>query len=62
MRILFVDVEGYKEQAIDWLAAEYEIDANVDGISAGVDFSGVYLSLNNLTFLEGDRLPFLVKA
>ena len=62
MRIAFINVEEYKDSAIVWISTEYQIDAQVADISAGVDFSGIYLSLNDLAFSELDKLPFKLKS
>ena len=59
-RIFFVDVGKYKEQAITWLTTEYKINASVDDISAGIDFSGMVLTLNNVELLDSADLPFVL--
>ncbi|PKG39651.1 YhdP family protein [Psychromonas sp. Urea-02u-13] len=59
-RILFIGVDGYKEQAIDWLTSEYKIDISVQDISAGIDFSGMILTLNNVELLDSEDLPFVL--
>lgn len=60
-RILFLGVEDYKEQAIDWLTSEYQVNISVDDISAGIDFSGMVLTLNNVQLLDSEDLPFELK-
>ncbi len=60
-RILFMGAEDYKQQAIDWLTAEYQVDISVQDISAGIDFSGMVLTLNNVELLDSAALPFVLK-
>jgi uncharacterized protein (TIGR02099 family) len=60
-RILFISVADYKEQAIDWLTSEYQIDISVQDISAGIDFSGMVLTLNHVELLDSEDLPFVLK-
>lgn len=57
-RILFISVEDYKQQAIDWLIDEYQVNISVQDISAGIDFSGMVLTLNNVELLDAEELPF----
>ena len=61
VRILFISVEDYKEQAIKWLNNEYQVHISVQDISAGIDFSGMVLTLNNVELLDSDELPFVLK-
>ncbi|MCP4326795.1 MAG: TIGR02099 family protein, partial [Alteromonadales bacterium] len=60
-RILILSVEDYKELAIEWLTSEYQVNVSVEDISAGVDFSGIFLTLNNVELLDSDDLPFVLK-
>lgn len=60
-RILFISVEDYKLQAIEWLTSEYEVNVSIEDISAGIDFSGMVLTLNNVELLDSEELPFLLK-
>lgn len=60
-RILFISVEDYKQQAIEWLTAEYEVNVSIEDISAGIDFSGMVLTLNNVELLDSEELPFSLK-
>jgi len=60
-RILILSVEDYKEQAIEWLTSEYQVNVSVQDISAGIDFSGMVLTLNNVELLDSDDLPFVLK-
>ncbi|PKF62258.1 TIGR02099 family protein [Psychromonas sp. psych-6C06] len=60
-RILFISVEDYKQQAIEWVTGEYEVDIAVQDISAGIDFSGMILTLNNVELLDSEELPFVLK-
>ncbi|MDN2663686.1 YhdP family protein [Psychromonas sp. 14N.309.X.WAT.B.A12] len=54
-------VEDYKAQLVEWVAAEHDINVDADKVSAGIDFSGLVLTLNNVTFTETDVLPFELK-
>ena len=57
-RILFVSIADYKEQAINWLTSTYQVEVSIDDISAGIDFSGMVLILDDVTLLNSDELPF----
>ncbi|RBW44511.1 TIGR02099 family protein [Psychromonas sp. B3M02] len=54
-------VEDYKAQLVEWVAAEHDINVDADKVSAGIDFSGLVLTLNNVTFTETEVLPFELK-
>jgi len=60
-RVLFFSVADYKQQAMDWLTTEYQVDISVQDISAGIDFSGMVLILNNVELLDAEDLPFGLK-
>jgi len=57
-RIASTDVNTYKVKIIEWIAAEHDINVNVENISAGVDFSGLVLTLKNVSFVDAPLLPF----
>lgn len=59
-RILFISVADYKQQAIDWLTTEYQVNIAVEDITAGIDFSGMVLILNNVELLDSSELPFVL--
>lgn len=59
-RILFISVADYKQQAIDWLKTEYQVNIAVEDISAGIDFSGMVLIFNHVELLDSEELPFVV--
>lgn len=60
LRILFVSIEDYKEDLTSWLASEYNINLSVADISAGVDFSGLILTLNDIELVDSADLPFVL--
>ena len=60
-RLAINGVEDYKSQLVEWVAAEHDINVDADKVSAGIDFSGLVLTLNNVTFTETDVLPFELK-
>ena len=60
-RVLFLSVDDYKQQAIEWLIDEYQADISIQDISAGIDFSGMVLTLNNVELLDSEDLPFVLK-
>lgn len=60
VRILFISVEDYKQQAIDWLTTEYQVKVAVEDITAGIDFSGMVLIFDNVELLDAQELPFEV--
>jgi uncharacterized protein (TIGR02099 family) len=61
LRILFVSIGDYKEDLTTWLASEYNISLSVEDISAGVDFSGLILTLDNIELANSADLPFQLK-
>ncbi|HIP76114.1 MAG TPA: hypothetical protein EYH12_03020, partial [Psychromonas hadalis] len=58
LRVTFISVEKYKESTRQWLSKEYSIDVNFNDFSSGVDFSGVYLSLNDITVPASKDFPY----
>ena len=60
-RVASTDVNTYKVKLIEWIAAEHDINVSVDEISAGVDFSGLVLTLKNVSFVDAPLLPFELK-
>ncbi|WP_137297287.1 YhdP family protein [Psychromonas sp. SP041] len=60
-RFAINSVDDYKEQLVEWVAAEHDINVNADKVTAGVDFSGLVLTLKNVTFTETEALPFELK-
>ena len=61
-RFAINSVDDYKEQLVEWVAAEHDINVNADKVTAGVDFSGLVLTLKNVTFTETEALPFELKV
>jgi len=57
-RVASTDINVYKVKLIQWIAAEYDINVSVDDISAGIDFSGLVLTLENVRFVDAPLLPF----
>jgi len=57
-RVASTDINEYKVKLIQWIAAEYDIHVEVDDISAGIDFSGLVLTLENVQFVDAPLLPF----
>jgi len=60
-RLAITEVNRYKVQLIEWIASEHDINVSVDDISAGVDFSGLVLTLQNVSFVDAPLLPFELK-
>lgn len=60
-RILFISVGDYKEQASTWLSNEYQINISVQDLTAGIDFTGMVLTLNDVALLDSEDLPFVLK-
>ena len=60
-RFAINSVDDYKEQLVEWVAAEHDINVDADKISAGIDFSGLVLTLKNVNFTETEVLPFELK-
>jgi len=61
LRILLVGIADYKEDLTTWLASEYNINLSVENVSAGIDFSGLILTLNDIELTDSADLPFQVK-
>ena len=57
-RLAILGVDGYKEQLVEWVAAEHNINVNAQKVSAGIDFSGLVLTLNKVTLIDTQVLPF----
>lgn len=57
-RVVITSVNDYKIQFIDWIADEHNINVSIDKISAGIDFSGLILTLKEVRFDDADDLPF----
>ena len=60
-RFAINSIDDYKEQLVEWVASEHDINVDADKISAGIDFSGIVLTLNNVKFTETEALPFELK-
>lgn len=60
-RILFISVGDYKEQASTWLSNEYQINISVQDLTAGIDFTGMVLTLNDVALLDSEDLPFVLE-
>jgi uncharacterized protein (TIGR02099 family) len=60
-RILFISVGDYKEQASNWLHDEYQINISVQDLTAGIDFTGMVLTLNDVALLDSEDLPFVLE-
>ena len=60
LRILFMSVDDYKEDLAAWIAGEYNINLSASNISAGVDFSGLIIILNDTELADSEDLPFVV--
>ena len=62
LRLFFTSVDDYKENLVDWVSAQYNINLSVDKISAGIDFSGLVLTLNNIKLADSDKLPIVLNT
>lgn len=60
-RLAISYIDSYKAQLIEWIAKEHKINVTVDKISAGVDFSGLVLTLKNVDLVDAPILPFELK-
>jgi len=60
-RFAINSIDDYKEQLVEWVASEHDINVDADKISAGIDFSGIVLTLKNVKFTETEALPFELK-
>ncbi|WP_028869757.1 YhdP family protein [Psychromonas arctica] len=54
-------VDDYKEQLVEWVAAKQNINVNAEKVSAGIDFSGLVLTLKDVTLIDTQVLPFELK-
>jgi uncharacterized protein (TIGR02099 family) len=60
-RFAISSVDDYKDQLVKWLIAEHDINLDAEKISAGIDFSGIVLTLNDVVFVDSQVLPFELK-
>jgi uncharacterized protein (TIGR02099 family) len=60
-RFAISSVDDYKDQLVEWLIAEHDINVDAEKISAGIDLSGIVLTLNNVVFIDSEALPFELK-
>ncbi|TEW54328.1 TIGR02099 family protein [Psychromonas sp. RZ22] len=58
VRFVITGANGYKEQLIKWVATEHNINVSIDKISAGIDFSGLVVTLTDVNFVDAKVLPF----
>ena len=62
IRVVTIRANDFKEQLIEWIATEHNINVSIDKISAGIDFSGVVLTLKDVSFIDDEEvLPFDLK-
>ena len=61
-RILFVSADDYKDYLTTWLSDEYSIALSAKNISAGVDFDGIIITLDDIQLTKSDDLPFEVSS
>lgn len=61
-RVLFVSVDDYKDHLTTWLSDEYRIDLSANNISAGVDFDGIIITLDDIQLTQSNDLPFAVSS
>ena len=60
LRLIFMSVNDYKEDLATWIAGEYNINISASDISAGVDFSGLVIILNDIELADSEDLPFVL--
>ena len=60
LRLLFMSVDDYKEDLAAWVASEYNINISASDISAGVDFSGLVIILNDIELADSEEFPFVL--
>lgn len=60
LRLLFISIDDYKEDLATWIAGEYNINLSAADISAGVDFSGLVIILNDIELADSEDLPFVL--
>jgi len=60
-RFAISSVDEYKDQLVEWLIAEHGINVDAEKVSAGIDLSGIVLTLNNTVFVDSQALPFELK-
>ena len=59
IRVVTIRANDFKAQLIEWIATEHNINVSIDKISAGIDFSGVVLTLKGVNFIDEEEvLPF----
>lgn len=62
LRLFFTSVDDYKDNLVTWVSAQYNINLSVGKISAGIDFSGLVLTLNNIKLADSEKLPIVLNT
>jgi len=57
-RFVISGIDDYKAQLVEWVVKEHDLNVNAEKVSAGIDFSGLVLTLNNVEFVDTEALPF----
>ncbi|MEL0629393.1 YhdP family protein [Psychromonas aquatilis] len=57
-RFTISNVDNYKGVLVEWIAQEHGLNVDAQKISAGIDFSGLVITLNEVTFTDSNVLPF----
>ena len=61
VRFAISNVDNYKQLFFEWVAEEHGLHVDAEKISAGIDFSGLIITLNKVTFIDSKVLPFELK-
>jgi len=61
LRILFVRIDDYKVDAMQWLSEEYNVNLTFEDISAGIDLSGLILNVSAIELVDSVDLPYRFK-
>jgi uncharacterized protein (TIGR02099 family) len=61
LRILFVRIDDYKVDAMQWLRSEYNVNLTFTDISAGIDLSGLILNVSGIELVDSADLPYRLK-
>ena len=62
LRFMFIWVDDYKEDLAAWIASEYQLNLSAANISAGVDFSGLVIILNDIELADSPELPLALST
>ena len=61
-RILFISADDYKDYLTTWVSDNYSINLSAKNISAGIDFDGIIITLDDIQLAKSNDLPFKISS